>query len=401
MLRRSSRFKAEVYPTIILAESENGSILEQKWRQWVEAESFKRYVAEPKCNNIKILIGSRLVYHMFIHDVQASVLLSINPLISYVELDLPLPSCRKLWDAKSATDWKMFYLEKITNAPEPLPSLAQSIQNISILNQFREQIDFTLAEYISVHSMFTIVMDCNRARHDPSSQLRALVFQSWQNELQHILEQFEVAIVEPLHASVPDIYLIYQTVLLSLRVPLGELEVFAGRDGLKRSSDVYNNVIKHLSPTNLRQAIWHAGQVYRIVKSMPRGSLVGFCATCLYFAALTLWMYSNVCSAISLCLDTQQRNKEEDLFVLDRQIDSLALRRFILSGLGSPALSSKDEPAYLNNSAAVMRLFQEVLWSKHPSGIVRSQTQALYNAFSALGNDAGCHSSSREARGVL
>ena len=117
MLRRSSRFKAEVYPTIILAESENGSILEQKWRQWVEAESFKRYVAEPKCNNIKILIGSRLVYHMFIHDVQASVLLSINPLISYVELDLPLPSCRKLWDAKSATDWKMFYLEKITKAP--------------------------------------------------------------------------------------------------------------------------------------------------------------------------------------------------------------------------------------------------------------------------------------------
>lgn len=180
MLRRSSRFKAEVYPTIILAESENGSTLEQKWCQWVEAESFKRYVAEPKCNNIKILIGSRLVYHMFIHDVQASVLLSINPLISYVELDLPLPSCRKLWDAKSATDWKMFYLEKITNAPEPLPSLAQSIQNISILNQFREQIDFTLAEYISVHSMFTIVMDCNRARHDPSSQLRSLVFQSWQ-----------------------------------------------------------------------------------------------------------------------------------------------------------------------------------------------------------------------------
>lgn len=168
-----------------------------------------------------------------------------------------------------------------------------------------------------------------------------------------------MTIVEPLQASVPDVYLISQTVSLSLCVTLGELGFFAGKDDLKRFSDVYNNVIKHLSPTNARQAIWHAGQVYRIVKSMPKGSLVGFCTTCLYFAALTFWMYSNVYSTMSLCLDTQQRSKEGHLFVLDSQVDSPALGRFILSRLGFPALNSKEGPAYLNNSAAVLRLFQK------------------------------------------
>lgn len=74
MLRRSSRFNGEFYPTIILAESENYLTLEQKWRQLVDAESFKRYVVEPKCNNVETLIRSRMVYHMFIHDVQASML---------------------------------------------------------------------------------------------------------------------------------------------------------------------------------------------------------------------------------------------------------------------------------------------------------------------------------------
>lgn len=125
-------------------------------------------------------------------------------------------------------------------------------------------------------------------------------------------------------------------------------------------------------------------------KSMPKGSLVGFCTTCLYFAALTLWMYSNVYSTMSLCLDTQQRSKEGHLFVLDSQVDSPALGRFILSRLGFPALNSKEGTAYLNNNAAVMRLFQEVLWSKHPGGTVHSQTWALYNAFSALGNRTSC-----------
>lgn len=235
--------------------------------------------------------------------------------------------------------------------------------------------------------MFSIVMDCNRARHGPSLHLRTLVFQTWQHELQQILEQFEVAAVEPLKSSIPGIALIYQAVSLSLYIPLGDLEIFAGKEGFKRSSDIYEGTINHISPTNLRQAIWHAGQVYRIAKSMPRESLTGFCATCLYFAALALWMYSAASTG-----DGNGKGddvEKQDIFPLDSEIDSATLRRFTISGYGTPVLSSGEQPVYLDTKAAVMRLFQQVLWSKHPGGTVHSQTRALYNAFSALGSLTG------------
>lgn len=236
--------------------------------------------------------------------------------------------------------------------------------------------------------MFSIVMGCNGARHGPSLHLRTLVFQTWQHELQQILEQFEIAAVEPLKQPIPGIALIYQTVSLSLYIPLGDLEVFAGKEGLKRSSDIYEGTIKHINPTNLRQAIWHAGQVYRIAKSMPRESFIGFCATCLYFAALAIWMYS--AAIASSAGDSNGGNVEKQgVFPLDTEIDSTALRRFTISGYGTPVLSSGDQPIYLDNKAAVMRLFQQVLWSKHPGGTVHSQTRALYNAFSALGSLTG------------
>ena len=236
--------------------------------------------------------------------------------------------------------------------------------------------------------MFSIFMDCNRARHGPSLHLRTLVFQTWQHELQQILEQYEIAAVEPLKSSIPGISLIYQTVSLSLYIPLCDLEIFAGKEWLKRSSDLYEGTIKHISPTNLRLAIWHAGQVYRIAKSMPRESFIGFCATCLYFAALALWMYSAT-TASSAGGSNGGNVEKQDVFFLDIEIDSTALRRFTTSGYGTPVLSSGEQPIYLDNKAAVMRLFQQVLWSKHPGGTVHSQTRALYNAFSALGSLTG------------
>ncbi|OJJ85014.1 uncharacterized protein ASPGLDRAFT_73735 [Aspergillus glaucus CBS 516.65] len=359
MLQRASRFKGEAYSAVRPEEGDHSETLERKWHEWAEAESYKR-----------------LVYHMFIHNIQAYVSLSINPLISYVELDLPLPCHRKCWDAKSAAEWKSSYFENIRNTPEPLPSLSRSLQDMSTLSQTRSQLDFALTGFLSVHGIFTI--------------LRGLVFQSWQHELQQILEELEMVIVEPLQSHVPELSLIYQAVSLSLYIPLGELEIFAGKDGLERSNDIHDEFIKHISPANLWQAIWHAGQVYHIVKLIPSRAVTGFYATCLYFAALALWMYSTVSTIRSPSQTNRQNDVEEPvLFLLDAEVDAIALRRFILSGHGTPALGTADDPAYLNDQAAVMRCFREVLCSNHPGGTVHGQTRALNNAFSALGSFSG------------
>lgn len=389
MLRRASRFNREIYPTIVPQDDDHGDVLEEKWRKWSEAESFKRYYSTHIRLSVSLtlnLIYTRLVYHMFIHDVQASVSLSINPLLSYIELDLPLPCCRTLWDAKSALEWKNCFVE---NPPEPmdsLPSVSRSLHNISVLNTFHSQLDIGLAGFISLHGIFTMVIDCNRARRGPYSSLRGLVFQSWQHELQQTLEQFEITIIEPLQEHAQEMSLLYHLVSLSLCVPLHELEIFAGKDGLKRSGEIYDEVIKQISPANIRQAMWHAGQVYRIVKLLPYKLANGLCATCLYFAALTLWMYSSFTGGKPL----SQPGRKSDLgvsklFFLDDEVDRTALRRFTLAEDGIPALSSVQKPACLTDRAAIMCLFRDLRWLKHPGGATRGQARILHNTFCALG----------------
>lgn len=322
---------------------------------------------------------------MFIHDVQVSVLRSTNPLISHVELDLPLPFSRKLWDAKTAAQWKSIYLQEVPKTSPPIPSLATSLQDVSYLGRFPRHADFRLAALASVHGISTMITDCNQTHRGPSGQWSALVMKLWQQELQQVLEQFDIVAVRPLQRVTPTISLIYQTVSLSLYLPLGVLGTFSGKDGEKRSSDIYQSFIQHISAANLRQASWHAGQVLRIARSMPPGSLTAFCATCLYFAALALWSFSTISSSKSPALGAGNGNSEA-VFLLDGEICNDALRRFTVSGQGMPALSSSDKHVPLDDRAAVMRLFRQLLRSKHRGGTSDQQTRALNYAFTMLGS---------------
>lgn len=42
MLRRALRFRRSVYVDIIPNPDDRGELLERKWHEWVEQESFKR-----------------------------------------------------------------------------------------------------------------------------------------------------------------------------------------------------------------------------------------------------------------------------------------------------------------------------------------------------------------------
>ncbi|GMG10591.1 unnamed protein product [Aspergillus oryzae var. brunneus] len=302
---------------------------------------------------------------------------------------LPFPCSRKLWNAKSAAEWGYIYVQEFPHAVEAIPSLAGVLRDPSTLGLLPCQVDFPLAAFISVHGMSLMVADCNRTRHSLQRPWTGLLFQSWQRELEQELDQFNIAIVEPLHGSVPAVSLIHQAACLSLYLPLGKLERYAGKEGEKRSADVYELFIQHINPSHLRQAAWHAGQILRIARCIPPGLLTGFCATCLYFAALALWTYSTVTAPEESSgreLRTESALQHGTFFLDGEGSPSGALRRFVISGQGIPALSSGSSPAYLDNQAAVMRLFQQVLRSNYPSQAIPQQAQTLYHAFSALGS---------------
>ncbi|KAJ6186791.1 C6 and C2H2 transcription factor RegA-like [Penicillium mononematosum] len=64
---------------------------------------------------------------------------------------------------------------------------------------------------------------------------------------------------------------------------------------------------------------------------------------------------------------------------MDGDSDCTALRRFTLSGQGTPAISSPN-----GHVPAAMRLFHQLLHSRSRGGASDQQTRALDNAFSVL-----------------
>lgn len=314
------------------------------------------------------------------------MLRSTTPLISHTEFDLPLPFSRKLWDAKTAAEWKAIYIQEIPQSLSTSVSLATILQDITALSSIPRHVDFQLAALATIYGISNMIADCNRILKGSTRQWSTAVANLWQQELVQLLEQFQFLAVEPLKDSLPAMSLVYQTVSLSLYLPLGVLETFSGKDGEERSSAIYESLIQHISLTHLRKASWHAGQVLRIARSMPPGSLVASQAACVYFSALALWSLSTVFSRKGMILMTSNRGTDQ-IFFLDGEDDGDKLRRFIALGQASPALSSTGQYVHLQDRGAVMRLFQQLFSPEHGVYATDQQGRALNHAFTILGRN--------------
>lgn len=106
MFRRGGRFRKAHYPPVVIpgggtdSEHDDGAA----WRTWAERESFKR-----------------TAYRLLQLDLNCSMYLMINPIISYAELHLPLPCAPALWTVSSPQQWKSLLTEYPTLADQPPP----------------------------------------------------------------------------------------------------------------------------------------------------------------------------------------------------------------------------------------------------------------------------------------
>ncbi|RLL94107.1 hypothetical protein CFD26_102681 [Aspergillus turcosus] len=336
MLRRASLFKKEKYSALMPPSTDDEETLNSHWRRWAESESFN--------------------------------------------------SSRNLWDARTAAEWKSLCLkEDFQSADSPL-SLADILQGPPLLWQIPLQSDVSLTALVYIHGISKMVADCNRNRYERCGAWSNPLFQLWQRELQDILERFGIEVLGTLGTQNSIMALIHQAISLSVYIPLGALEVLAGKDGEESAAHVRQTIVRSISPSHFRQAIWHAGQVLRISKTMASGSLIRFCATCLYFAALALWTYGTLSPRGVLSLDASELDTTEqrDVFLLDEVVDDLALRHFIVSGKRTPALSSERGPVSLDDRVAVVHIFQDALRSNHLGRKVSQQIQTFHDVLSAL-----------------
>lgn len=217
MLRRGGRFRHKWKGRPDANSQDQSQDLEARWKRWVEEESFKR-----------------LVYHVLFQDVQTSAALFRQPLTSYSEINLPMPCAAEIWEAKSAEEWWQEILSRQHQTTISQVTLPECLQNPSVLDLHRLQIDIQMSLRILVANFWLRVWQSIQMRPfstpgDTNSRL-ATVNASHQ-QLVASAEDLTIRFSQGPGSMHPSVKIMLEIARMHLYVSLEDIQQLAGNEG--------------------------------------------------------------------------------------------------------------------------------------------------------------------------
>jgi len=132
-----------------------------------------------------------------------------------------------------------------------------------------------------------------------------------------------------------------ELILLHHNVPLGDIQLFAGLEGVAEAKRVYSALQSWFNTSMSRQAIWHAGQILRLAETLPQQRVRDFTAVMIYQASLILWAYGIMLrsqrSDTLLQSEEMTRSNSQQVITLNSP-ESPEVRRFIALNRGIPSI---------------------------------------------------------------
>jgi Fungal specific transcription factor domain len=325
MMRRGGRFRRGLYAVHPFEPSENRSDLDI-WTNWSRLESYKR-----------------LIFRILQHDSHVSITLSVTPLLSYAEIQLPFPDSRAVWMAPDPETWKSLYLE---SSIERKPSLGDYMNDIGCIGPLQAIIDCHVASMAFLAGAWRLIWEYNQFSSLQRGHTQHLLTKFRFEELSKLLLRFRITIDSQLQSS-PDIGIQLELNLMHLNMSLDEVLLFTGVEGPEEARQVVESLTEWVESSNARQAIWHAGQVLRTARICAAGSLNLFPALALYHASIAFWAYG------LLIRDTTSGTIPRPVVEIDAS-ETLDVQRFIQLGHGSPAIRSLNNMGDLVSSQILL-----------------------------------------------
>ncbi|KAL2824972.1 hypothetical protein BJY01DRAFT_262805 [Aspergillus pseudoustus] len=379
MLRSGCRYRASAYTDVVPDAAESGSILDKKWRHWVEEESWKR-----------------IVFHMHIHCSQESLATGTRTPLSYGELSASFPHNRVLWMAQTADQWKETYfrLEGYQERLSQKPCLRDYLANPRSLAAIPRLFDANLARLIVLHAITAMIKDHWQSHGTTitSDELHTMrvslaAAETSHNRLVHILENIHhthndtITTTRSSSLSPPEnssSLLTAELLLMHHFTPFEEIEVVAGREGPNEAKATRPLLQEWCQSNQARRAVWHAGQVIRNLRTLAGESFTEFLAVAAYQASLCLYLYGIIAPTTTTQQDMPSTSADASgVVVVVDAADSLVAQRWIRLGRGVPVLqgvqlssSPASSPSYnmgncpLHAGGAVLLRIREVLLAK-------------------------------------
>ncbi|KJR81859.1 uncharacterized protein SPSK_00677 [Sporothrix schenckii 1099-18] len=313
---------------------------ELRWRSWLHRES-----------------QNRLVYNWVMVDQELSLFHDTAPVLSISDLQCPLPSSEALWLAPTAERWAAIAQSTYStssnasssnsaSASSVTPSLCELFQDFLHDNLARrkttlspQQLRLLLHPLQGLLCHLRQMLSClpevppvrrttNRTVTKASTMQR---LEEVQAQLQHWYElSMAYYKANPGCAVTKCNLVLYHLISLNAVTNFPEIERLARRDGFSNSTEPS---VRHKRCIFLREeAIFHCGQVLRVLRQMPSDRRPSWWSAALYRAVLILWAES-VCHLDSNAAEQQQTGNEPSNIAA-----SAAGSRSAVAGTASPTL---------------------------------------------------------------
>ncbi|PNY28033.1 Early growth response protein 3 [Tolypocladium capitatum] len=359
MMRYRGTFQRSKYPMVTVDPSDEGEVLEEKWKLWVQREQWKR-----------------LVFHCYVREAQISMTTLTNPCMSYSELTLPLPESMELWFARNAVEWKARYLERNGGQNRRLPSVGDLFHDVHLLTQNHMRLDVQYSISIFLHGFWALVLEYRQLSsvHRTRSYANSLggnpisLLGSRHQELVKDLQSFQLIASGWQDMSARE-HLLLNILMMNLHVSLDDMQLFSGKEGEDQARRVYPVLQQWATSSESRSAVWCAAQTLRYARFFPPDHLKDFYSVAVHHAALTLWTYGVVVRA-NRRQPAPTPYPAEPVY-LDGT-DSIAIQRFISLDQGLPLIKGVgrggEADASLLDPRACMAVSQDILRSNFTRG---------------------------------
>lgn len=294
MLKHAGMFESQ--PSMIPSFNSSTNA-ELQWRSWLHRES-----------------QNRLMYNFVMVDQELSLFHDTAPMLATSELCAPLPGPELLWMSANADQW-MAAMQSIygctanvnpqlLNTPSLTPSLYDLFQDFLHDNLSRRQSSLSphqlrlllhpLQSYLChVRQMLSCFSDVMSARRPGNRTVTKESFMTRLDEVQALLQKwYELTIsyykANPACPMTKTNLVLYHLISLNAVTNFPEIERLARRDGFDGS--YWELSLRHKRCIYQREeAIFHCGQVYRLLRSMARDRRPNWWGAAVYRVTLILW----------------------------------------------------------------------------------------------------------------
>ncbi|KAI0842634.1 hypothetical protein F5Y06DRAFT_131754 [Hypoxylon sp. FL0890] len=387
MLKHAGMFESQ--PSMIPSFNSSTNA-ELQWRSWLHRES-----------------QNRLVYNFVMVDQELSLFHDTAPMLSTSEICAPLPGPELLWMSANADQWVAAVNSiygctanvnpQLLTTPSLTPSLYDLFQDLLNDNLSRRQGSLTphqlrlllhplqscLYHITQMLSCFPDVMSTRRLGNGTAIKNS---FESRLNEIQLLLQKwYELTInyykSNPNCAISKTNLVIYHLISLNAVTNFPEIERLARREEFDGS--YWELSLRHKRCIYQREeAIFHCGQVYRLLRSMPRDRRPNWWGAGVYRATLILWTDS----VSRLDPNFQKRDESGSPVAIDQVTpEDPAVIAYLWNGDGVPILTHQRDgtSASLEKPGEVLEYAVKTL----EDGVSSRLSDGIRRKLIALGNN--------------